>query len=427
MKNSYIRIAIVISISCGNGISIFAQNVGISQIGSTPDNSAMLDIEATNKGTLVTRLTTVQRDAISSPANSLLIFNVTTRCFEAYDAPTSTWIAFGCIGCSVSSASAGADITLSCGESTTTLAGNTPSSGTGSWSVISGTAIITDPSSPTSGVTGLTLPGTATLRWTISNPPCTPSTDDVVINTSACFVCGNSLTDSRDGKSYNTVLVGAQCWMAENLNYGTYVPVATGGQNPANTQKYCQNLSGVNDATCPMGGLYEWAEIMDGITLNNTNATSCNGTGAPPNDKCASPIQGACPVGWHVPSHHEWTTLEKNVGSNPGDFPYDNSTTGWRGTDEGGNMKVTPICGSLPCWNTPNIGATNTSGFSAIPAGDSWANSFFSAGNSTHWWSSTLWSGSAVWFRSVDYTATAQVNRSRIDQANGYSVRCVKD
>lgn len=78
-------------------------------------------------------------------------------------------------------ANAGSDQNL-CNVTTTTLAGNNPSSGTGSWSLISGSATITTPTSPTSPVTGLTPGSSATLRWTISNSPCTPSTDDVMIS-----------------------------------------------------------------------------------------------------------------------------------------------------------------------------------------------------------------------------------------------------
>lgn len=78
-------------------------------------------------------------------------------------------------------ANAGSDINLACGVNIATLAGNTPTIGTGIWSIVSGTATITDPGSPTSGVTGLIEPGLVTLSWTISNAPCSSSIDDVII------------------------------------------------------------------------------------------------------------------------------------------------------------------------------------------------------------------------------------------------------
>ncbi|PCJ77745.1 MAG: hypothetical protein COA57_16555, partial [Flavobacteriales bacterium] len=81
-------------------------------------------------------------------------------------------------------AAAGPDQNL-CGVTTATLAGNAPTFGTGNWSVFSGTATITDPTNPTSGVTGLVLDASATLRWTISSGACVASTDDVVISTDA--------------------------------------------------------------------------------------------------------------------------------------------------------------------------------------------------------------------------------------------------
>ncbi|HBX51539.1 MAG TPA: hypothetical protein DEH02_10785 [Bacteroidales bacterium] len=86
-------------------------------------------------------------------------------------------------------ANAGSDINVICGTTSATLAGNSPVVGTGSWSVVSGTATITNPGSPTSGVTSLAVSDTATLRWTISNPPCNTSTDDVVVTT-CCFLSG---------------------------------------------------------------------------------------------------------------------------------------------------------------------------------------------------------------------------------------------
>ena len=75
---------------------LFAQNIGINGTGANPVPSAILEVDATNKGILTPRLTTVERDAIVSPVNSLLIFNTTTRCFESYNAANSKWIPFGC-------------------------------------------------------------------------------------------------------------------------------------------------------------------------------------------------------------------------------------------------------------------------------------------------------------------------------------------
>ena len=79
-------------------------------------------------------------------------------------------------------ANAGSDQNVACDATTATLAGNTPTIGSGLWTLISGTGTITNPSDPNSGVTGLTPGASSTFRWTITNGPCTASTDDVVIS-----------------------------------------------------------------------------------------------------------------------------------------------------------------------------------------------------------------------------------------------------
>ncbi|OFY82307.1 MAG: hypothetical protein A3F72_21785 [Bacteroidetes bacterium RIFCSPLOWO2_12_FULL_35_15] len=219
-----------------------------------------------------------------------------------------------------------------------------------------------------------------------------------------------TVTDS-DGNVYNTVTIGTQVWMKENLKSGTYVAIHSGAQ--AVGTKYCQNLNGLNDASCPLGGLYEWPVMMNG-------SDSCNGTGAG-QPACTTPVQGICPSGWHVPSHYEWTLLEKNAGTNPGAFPYDETTTTWLGTDEGGNLKQT---GTIN-WTTPNTGATDSKGFTALPGGYSSAGSFYNAAKNGSWWSSTE-SGTNAWGRNLTYMMPS-VYRDTPAKAYGCSVRCVKD
>ena len=110
-------------------------------------------------------------------------------------------------------ANAGTDQTLAACATTATLAANTPTIGTGSWSVVSGTATITTPSSPTSGITGLIVGSTATLRWTITNGSCSTSTDDVVVTTvlgSGClsYCTPTYSTGSGSGNSITNVTLG---------------------------------------------------------------------------------------------------------------------------------------------------------------------------------------------------------------------------
>ncbi|NLB87119.1 MAG: hypothetical protein GX793_08675 [Bacteroidales bacterium] len=77
---------------------VFAQGVSINTDGSQAHESAILDIESTSSGILFPRMTTIERDNISNPAHSLMIFNTTTDCFEAYNSDIGQWTVFGCIG-----------------------------------------------------------------------------------------------------------------------------------------------------------------------------------------------------------------------------------------------------------------------------------------------------------------------------------------
>lgn len=238
------------------------------------------------------------------------------------------------------------------------------------------------------------------------------------------FICGNTFLDLRDGKTYKTVLIGGiQCWMAENLNFGVYVSLAT-GQGAAGIQKYCYNDSVLNCNT--YGGLYEWTEMMNG-------ATACNGLDSS-HPACTTPAQGICPNGWHVPSHYEWTFLERHVGSDPEAFTYDTVPDGFHvyiGIDEGSNLKDT----GTAHWNYhANTGGTNSSGFTALGGGTS----YFTSGNSGpksfanihefgDWWTSTEGNSPiSAWNHHLDY-AYANVFRFYHNKPHGFSVRCVKD
>ncbi|MBW8048915.1 MAG: hypothetical protein FVQ77_00965 [Cytophagales bacterium] len=281
--------------------------------------------------------------------------------------------------------------------------------------ISSGNSVILTDSDPTNELQNFSISGD-TLFISNSNFVIIPGLFD------ANFVCGTNSVQDADGNWYQTVQIGTQCWMAENLNVGTYVPVVSGGQtNNFVIQKYCQDLAGFNDTTCPFGGLYEWGEAvqyLDGASNSTSPTTPFSGN-----------VQGVCPTGWHLPTHDEWTTLERAVctsGSCATDFPFDVTTTAWRGTDEGGKMKVTPICGTLPCWNTPNTGATNTSNFNALPGGNSLAGAFNFVGTTGFWWTAAESSAISAWFRSLSKD-TDQVLRLNNPKMYGYSVRCVKD
>jgi hypothetical protein len=108
-----------------------AQNFGISETGSPPDNSALLDVDATGmnpkKGVLIPRMTTAERNAIPSPATSLLIYNTTTGCFEFWDGSAWRVLSAQCVG---------GCIPLSVGPAAGTHT-STPTSITWNWNAVS--------------------------------------------------------------------------------------------------------------------------------------------------------------------------------------------------------------------------------------------------------------------------------------------------
>ena len=280
---------------------------------------------------------------------------------------------------------------------TTTLQANTPIIGNGSWSIISGTGgNILTPSNPTSSFTGL-MGNSYTLRWTIATNHCGSTTDDVVIS---FWGCGQIFTDYRDNQTYPTVLIGTQCWMAKNMNIGTRIDGINNMSNTGTIEKYCNsNL----ESNCDVyGGLYQWSEMMQ---YNTTPGA-----------------QGICTPGWHIPTDAEWKILEGTVDSNfpVGDPIWD--LTGDRGFDAGGNLKET----GTTHWVFPNTGATNSSGFTALPGGarntdGSWP-SFQIIGR---FWTSDESSTNA--YRRVLNTTRSDIFRDAANKLFGLSARCVKD
>jgi hypothetical protein len=217
-----------------SNVLLFGQGIKISSVLGTPDASSMLEVASGSKGLLTPRMNTVQRDAIVSPANGLLIYNTDTNCFNYYGG--TEWVEL-CGVCSPqpSQANAGAD-QLNVAGSSATLAANTPLNGTGSWSVISGNGgSFSNANSPASVFNGIT-DNTYVLRWSITTP-CEVSSDDVVIQ----FICSPLPTSANAGN--------------DQLNApGTSVSLG------ANT---------------PVNGTGAWT-ILSGVGGNVVNASSAN-------------------------------------------------------------------------------------------------------------------------------------------------------
>ncbi len=296
----------------------------------------------------------------------------------------------------------------------TTLNANTPEVGTGLWTIYSGTGgSFADSTNPKTMFYGLP-DNIYNLVWTISSE-CGSSSDSVVI-IFAIHICGNQLiTDDRDGNTYSTIQIGTQCWMAENLAYLPSVHPSSHG-TPTYPRYYVYGYQGTDTSDAKgtynystYGVLYNWPAAMDGDASSNS---------------VLSGIQGICPAGWHLPGDEEWKILEGEVDNT---YNYPNSVwdgTGWRGTDAGLNLREA----GTTHWNSPNADATNSSGFTALPAG--WRTPLFKTFNGmglyTVFWSSTMSSTDNAWSRELAAFET-NVYRMDFDKEFGYSVRCLRD
>jgi uncharacterized protein (TIGR02145 family) len=143
--------------------------------------------------------------------------------------------------------------------------------------------------------------------------------------------------------------------------------------------------------------------------------------GAATSNTIPSGVQGACPPGWHLPSDAEWQQLEMYLGMSQADA----DKTGLRGADVGGKLKHP----GTEYWVSPNTGATNSSGFTALPGGFRYFDGSFGGKIYVgHWWSSTQYShpDEPVWQRYLSNNYS-EVNRSQFLKEYGLSVRCVRN
>ena len=152
------------------------------------------------------------------------------------------------------------------------------------------------------------------------------------------------------------------------------------------------------------GGLYTWAAAMNGSASSNANPSG---------------IQGVCPDGWHLPSDAEWKQLEIYLGMSEASA----DSSGFRGFDEGGKLKMV----GTTLWWTPNLGATNSTGFTALPGGIRFEPGFFNYRGryGDYWSSSTEWSLLA-YRRSLE-NSESRIQRGAQNRDAGISVRCLKD
>jgi uncharacterized protein (TIGR02145 family) len=242
--------------------------------------------------------------------------------------------------------------------------------------------------------------------WTITGP-CGSSRDTVNLLFPAPVgtACGQPV--SYAGESYPTVQIGTQCWFAKNLNVGTMIQEANDQTNNSTLEKYCYNNDPANCTT--YGGLYQWAEAVQ--YQNGASNTASLFTPFMGN------VRGICPTGWHLPSDAEYCTLTTFL-----DASANCNVFGTSGTTAGGALKSTS-----GLWTSPNTGATNSSGFSALPGGVCRTNGTFgNIGYGTYFWSSSESSSTDAIYRSLLYSFS-RINRGYSSKVGGLSARCTQD
>jgi uncharacterized protein (TIGR02145 family) len=223
------------------------------------------------------------------------------------------------------------------------------------------------------------IPQTSNLR---------PQSSDLSLIFSA-FPFSGGLTDCS-GNSYNTVYIGSQQWMVENLRTksycdGTVIKKVTKEKDWHNLKEgaYCvYNEDDKEDYAPDFGLLYNWYAVNDERQL--------------------------CPKGWHIPTDNEWKILVEYLGGMKiagGKMKYDKSVH----------------------WKKINQGATNESGFKAVPGGYRYANGDCDlVGTNAYWWSSTPTNEASAWSWGVSYSNKG-VTRYNATKKDGMSVRCLKD
>jgi uncharacterized protein (TIGR02145 family) len=209
---------------------------------------------------------------------------------------------------------------------------------------------------------------------------------------------GTTFTDSRDGNVYKIVQIANKIWMAENLRY---LPSVAGRGTQSETIPYYYvygydgtdvNVAKGQSNYIIYGALYNWPAAINGEAGSTSNPSG---------------VQGVSPAGWHLPSNAEWTELTDSLGG---------------ATIAGSKLKET---GSTH-WTSPNAGATNETGFTALPGGGLGFGEFVDMSNRGYWWSTTEYSSALASsiIMSYDNSTLSEVNT---DKGLGISVRCVKD
>lgn len=483
MKNILFRLLPVFGIliqalTCSAQVSITSDN-------SLPDPSAMLDVKSTGRGLLIPRMTHAQLAAIPSPAEGLMVF--CTDCgsgsLSIYIGGTWSTISIDCLspasplaaehqatrteitwrwdpvpyatgyswstGNDYSTATdllTATSITESglssntsytryiwaynaCGESVVTVLTHTtappvlptvttaPVTGIGLATATCGGEVTDDGgapvtargicwgTSPSPDITGSHTDGTGTGAFSAT---LTELSEGTIFYARAYAVnaagvsYGNEIifcTYVRDynGYVYKTIMIGSQAWLAENLRTTSYSD-GTAIPNVTNNSTW-EGLT---------TGAYSWYQ--------NNFPTYGSVYGALYNFHAVSTGK-LCPAGWHVPTDAEWCSMESFIDPTLVCNPHS-----WNGTDAGGKLKET----GTTHWYSPNVGATNSTGFTALPGGFRDNGEFWDIPYIGIFWTASEYNSAGAWRHWIHHYYSA-IYKTTAEKQNGYSVRCIKD
>ena len=228
---------------------------------------------------------------------------------------------------------------------------------------------------------------------------------------------GTPTVTDVDGNTYNTVQIGEQCWMRENLrttHYADGTAIPAGGDNWSETDPYYYVNTNVDAPV--YGYYYNWPAAMHSAASSSANPSG---------------VQGVCPTGWHLPSEAEWTQLEDYVG---GQSEY---ICGGSGSNIAKALASTEgwiECVSDDDWYCDdcaigvNSSTNNASGFGDVPAGDRWLYGFYGAGYDAAFWSSAEDEDDSdgAYSRYLGYNDW-RVSWGGSSKDDGFSVRCLRD
>lgn len=385
-----------------NNSFLFSQ-VAINTDGTAADNSAMLDVKSISKGLLPPRMTREELTAIAKPADGLLVYCI--DCGSNGSGTLSIFITGAWFTLSANCMNPLTPVAVTHVASATQIVWNwnAVADATGyKWNTINDYSTAEEIGTANTKIeTGLSC-SSPYKRYLWAWNGCGYSSPLTLWQTTAtCETEPNTVTDI-DGNNYHTVTIGTQVWMLENLkttkyNDGTSIPNVTDKAAWTNltTPGYCWYNNAIDNKII-YGALYNWHTVNTG--------------------KLA-------PLGWHVPTDAEWTTLTDFLTNNG--YGY-----GGNGSDIAKSLAATSGWGTFSTLGT--IGneqsGNNSTGFSALPGGycDFSTGNFSGLLNSGYWWSSTAYAENSSRIRNLNYNHTT-VAPDGYNMRYGFSVRCVKD